>query len=130
MAFVRDGEQHRHIAHGFFCDWIFDSHRRLFPRAGTECREWVRDETRRAEFFRKGGRLRGDVVARIGVPAPTTSPEFRHARCLVIGTRVRPYLSILAEVRNRKPLGIFLFTWSAVRHLHSRPKSSARRILF
>ena len=96
MAFVRDGEQHRHVAHSFFCDWIFDSHRRLFPRAGTECREWVRE---------RGGRLRGDVVARIGVPAPTTSPEFRHARCLVIRARVRPYLSILAEVRNWKEMG-------------------------
>jgi len=36
------------------------------------------------------------------VPAPTTSSAFRHARCLVIRARVRPYLSILAEVRNWK----------------------------
>jgi len=53
---------------------------------------------------KRGGCLRGDVVARIGVPAPTTSSAFRQARCLVIGARVRPYLSILAEVRIWKGL--------------------------
>ena len=42
--------------------------------------------------------------ARIEVPVPTASSAFRQARCLVIGARVRPYLSILAEVRNWKGL--------------------------
>jgi hypothetical protein len=95
VAFVRHGEQHRHVAYSLFCDWILDSHRRLFPQAGADRGKWVR---------KGSGCLRGDVVARIGIPAPTTSSAFRQARCLVIGARVRPYLSILAEVRNWKGL--------------------------
>jgi hypothetical protein len=44
VAFVRNREQHRHVAHSLVGDWVSNSHTRLFPRAYAERRSGCGNE--------------------------------------------------------------------------------------